>query len=255
LLGRTLILAAHPDDEAAGCGALLQRIREPMVVFATDGAPRDDGFWRHYGSRLRYARRRQEEAYAALAHAGVSEIVFLADGAGAQDSFIDQELHRSIPEAVLVLTEMIYRLRPQALLTLAYDGGHPDHDVCSFIGAVLARAHRLPIWEFPLYHRPPGRGIVFQRFAEPGEGEAELEITLQEVAVKRQMLADYSSQHPFLLQFNPIAERLRFQPRYDYSQPPHPGLLNYEAWQWPVTGREVCAAFQRFMQMARRQAG
>jgi LmbE family N-acetylglucosaminyl deacetylase len=59
LLGRTLVLVAHPDDEAVGCGALMQRMHEPVVVFATDGAPRDDYFWKTYGSRLRYSRVRQ----------------------------------------------------------------------------------------------------------------------------------------------------------------------------------------------------
>lgn len=39
LLGKTLVLVAHPDDETGGCSALLQRVREPIVVFATSGAP------------------------------------------------------------------------------------------------------------------------------------------------------------------------------------------------------------------------
>src|ERR1051326_5369869 len=51
LLGRTLVLIAHPDDEALGCGALLQRVREPVVCFATDGAPLAAKWWQPYGSR------------------------------------------------------------------------------------------------------------------------------------------------------------------------------------------------------------
>ena len=49
LLGRTLVIVAHPDDETITCGGLLQRMRDPCVVFATDGAPEDAYFW----SRLR----------------------------------------------------------------------------------------------------------------------------------------------------------------------------------------------------------
>ena len=52
LLGRTLVLVAHPDDETAGCGALLQRMDEPIIVFATDGAPRDKYFWGKYLSLI-----------------------------------------------------------------------------------------------------------------------------------------------------------------------------------------------------------
>ena len=55
LLGKTLVIVAHPDDEIVGCGSLLQRVREPLVLFATDGAPRDRFFWENYGSREAYA--------------------------------------------------------------------------------------------------------------------------------------------------------------------------------------------------------
>ena len=63
--GRTLVLVAHPDDECIAFGALLQRIREPLVVFATNGSPADPYFWQKYGSR---------EAYAEIAAAGGDEV-------------------------------------------------------------------------------------------------------------------------------------------------------------------------------------
>ena len=55
LLGRTLIIVAHPDDEAVTCAALMQRMREPYVLFCTDGAPLDPYFWKKYGSREAYS--------------------------------------------------------------------------------------------------------------------------------------------------------------------------------------------------------
>src|SRR5262249_29498499 len=55
LLQRPLLLVAHQDDEALGCGILLQRAEHAVVVFATDGAPADEYFWRQYGSRERLA--------------------------------------------------------------------------------------------------------------------------------------------------------------------------------------------------------
>ena len=67
LLGRTLVIVAHPDDETITCGGLLQRMRDPCVVFATDGAPEDAYFWSRFGSRERYAAIREQEAQAALA--------------------------------------------------------------------------------------------------------------------------------------------------------------------------------------------
>jgi LmbE family N-acetylglucosaminyl deacetylase len=270
LLGRTLVLVAHPDDESAGCGALLQRMREPIVVFATDGSPRDAYFWGRYGSRLRYARVRQEEAQTALSLAGVSEIVFLAEANGTGDVFVDQELYRVIPEALAELTALVSRYRPEALLTMAYEGGHPDHDTCSFLGAVLGRWLGLPTWEFPLYHRPSSDSMCWQRFppqnsaiAQSGdfagavaghEQEMVLEITAEEAAIKRKMLSCYASQGPFLAEFGADRELFRRQHAYEYSQPPHAGPLNYEAWQWPMTGNDVCAALAGFLQTERQPA-
>jgi N-acetylglucosamine malate deacetylase 2 len=39
-------------------------------------------------------------------------------------------------------------------------------------------------------------------------------------------------------------ELYRPQPAYDFSNPPHAGLLNYEVWQWAITGEEVCASYR-----------
>src|SRR5215470_3905356 len=102
----------------------LQRMREPMVVLATDGAPRDDYFWRRHGSREAYAELRKDEARCALGEAGVQHIVFLADR---NCAFVDQELFRVLSQAFDALLGVIEEYQPTALLTLAYEGGHPDH--------------------------------------------------------------------------------------------------------------------------------
>lgn len=254
LFGRTLILVAHPDDETVGCGALLQRIRKPVVVFCTDGAPRDEFFWRQAGSRLAYARMRQEEARAALSLTGVSDVIFLSERANNSERFIDQELYRAIPDAALHLEEAIRLHRPEALLTLAYEGGHPDHDTCSFLASALAREHKIPVWEFPLYHRPRGGELTYQSFLQPEYDEVFLEVRPEELDIKRRMLAAYASQHPFLFEFDPAVERFRPQHAYDYSQPPHPGPLNYQVWGWHISGRQLCDAFGRFRQTVPRVA-
>jgi N-acetylglucosamine malate deacetylase 2 len=250
LLGRTLVLVAHPDDETVGCGALLQRMREPVVVFCTDGAPRDEFFWKGHGTRLRYARMREEEGLRALGIVGVSEVEFLASAPlPSGEGIVDQELHRNLDIACERLTGLVARHRPQAILTLAYEGGHPDHDACSLLAHSLGRQHELSVWEFPLYHRLTSGEMAYQRFVVPDEREEiVLEITPDELENKQAMVQAYKSQHPFLFEFDPNVERFRKQHAYDYSHPPHAGQLNYEAWQWKATGAEVCAAFGRFVQ-------
>lgn len=250
LLGRTLVLVAHPDDEAVGCGALLQRMSEPVVVFATDGAPRDDYFWKTYGSRLRYSRVRQEEARVALGAVGVNEIEFLGDQATGLEVFVDQELYRVIPQAMERLGNLIERRRPQALLTLAYEGGHPDHDTCNFLFSILGRRYRLPTWEMPLYFRANPGDRIFQDFLARNGTEIEVYPTPDEIAAKWRMLTAYPSQSHFLTQFAENSEHFRPMAAYDYTRPPHDGLLNYEAWQWPITGQQVAAEFARYLASA-----
>src|SRR4051812_27248634 len=132
LLGRTLVLVAHPDDEAAACGALLQRISDPIVVFATDGAPRSNYFWKQYGSREEYARVRVQEAEQALAAVGVAHFHFLRE----DPPIVDQELFLHLPAAYDALTRLLDAEMPEAILSHAYEGGHPDHDACCFLADV-----------------------------------------------------------------------------------------------------------------------
>lgn len=242
LLGRTLVAGAHPDDEAIGCGALLQRMREPHVAFLTDGAPRDSFFWHAHGSREDYAELRRREARAALRDLGIDKAHFLAD-------IVDQELFQQLSRAQDWLGELIARLRPEALLVPAFEGGHPDHDACNLLGAVAARRLRLPVWEMPLYHRSVAGVSVCQQFLSPNGHEVALQPLAEEREKKRRMVAHYASQGALLQQFPAPIEYFRPLPAYDYSRPPHSGVLNYEAWQWRMTGSEVAAAFTAHLEV------
>ncbi|MBV9624513.1 MAG: hypothetical protein JOZ14_11090 [Acidobacteria bacterium] len=71
--------------------------------------------------------------------------------------------------------------------------------------------------------------------------------TTGEIARKRQALEAYASQGDFLIRFDSVEESFRPLPEYDYGRAPHEGVLNYEAWQWSMTGKQVCAAFQAYL--------
>ncbi len=243
LLGRTLVIVAHADDEAIACGGLLQRMREPLVLICTDGAPRDRYFWEKYGSRDAYAALRREEARRALAHVGVTRLEFLPPQPNPEQRFVDQDLFLHTRAALHRIDDLVTRIRPDALLTLAYEGGHPDHDTCAFLAWWLSREHVLPAWEAPLYHRKADGMIEKQCFMLPEGDEALFDATTEEVERKRRMLEEYVSQKETIDLFNPAIERFRPQAAYDVSRPPHPGVLNYEAWGWPVTGAQLVQAF------------
>ena len=249
LLGRTLVLVAHPDDECIAFGGVLQRMAEPVVVFATNGSPVDPYFWKQYGSREAYAAMRRREALASMAAAGVKDVIFLADLPGGEP-LVDQELFRNLMPAFDLLTDIARRRMVAALLTLAYEGGHPDHDSCSFLASQLASFAELPCWEAPLYHRNADGSGTFQQFITPSGEEREIQPTAEETERKRQMCLAYPSQGDFLSHFQLTPEVVRPQIAYDYSRPPHAGKTNYEVWQWSMTAEEVSAAFANFLRTA-----
>lgn len=115
--GPLLVLAAHPDDESLGAGAVLAahaRAGRPAVVaFATDGgAGRPE---RLRGPRLA-AVRRKEARRAAAALGASCEFWGLPDGGLASD-----------PALAARVAEALARLRPSLLLVPAVDDPHPDH--------------------------------------------------------------------------------------------------------------------------------
>lgn len=253
LLARTLVLVAHADDECIAFGGLLQRMRDPVVVFATNSSPADPYFWKQYGSREAYAELRRREALESMRFAGVKDVIFLSDLPGGE-GIADQELFRNLRPAFDLLADIMRRRMTTALLTLAYEGGHPDHDSCSFLAAQLGKLAELPVWEAPLYHGNPDGSGTFQEFITPTGTEVDVKPTEAELERKRQMCLAYASQGDFLSHFKLTPEIVRPQLAYDHTQPPHAGKTNYEFWQWSMTANEVCAAFADFLRSSGAQA-
>jgi N-acetylglucosamine malate deacetylase 2 len=249
LLGTTLVLVAHPDDEVVTCGLLMQKMRKAIVVFATDGAPHNESFWRRYGSRSAYADIRRQEARQALAGIGASPI-FLSDRV--MGGIPDQELFLNLPGAAAELEVIVAETRPDCILTSAYEGGHPDHDAACFLGSILKQRLKVPVWEGPLYHRNADGSPAAQTFPELTGAERRLRADgpwlAQEKEKKMAMFRAYKSQGLTLEHFRPDQETFRPLAGYDFTRPPLPWKLNYEHWQWPMTGTEVSAKFKEFLQ-------
>jgi LmbE family N-acetylglucosaminyl deacetylase len=241
--GRTLVAVAHPDDEAIGCGVLLQRLSRATVAFMTDGAPADRYFWGKFGSRNAYADVRARESASALE--GFESVTMLRFGAP------DQELMFHLEIALDWLRKVITEQKPQTIVTHAYEGGHPDHDCCSFLCSVVAGEYGLPVWEMPLYSRN-GDKLVRQYLPEHSSA-VRLSASDSEVHRKAEMVAAYQSQDEFLQGFDLVTEKFIAQRKHDFSNPPHAGKLNYECWGWEVAGSDLCSAFEKLMNKNRIQ--
>jgi LmbE family N-acetylglucosaminyl deacetylase len=251
LLGRTLIIVAHPDDETA-CAALLRRAAHATVLFCTDGAPTPSHFWSRYGSRLEYAATRKREAMQALAIVGKTPPQFLQDPLS-HEPFRDQQLYEAVARSCSSLLEQFENSHLDAIVAPAYEGGHPDHDTCSFLAHVLGARLSVPVWETPLYHRATSGELVHQRFLQPNGTETTLYLTSAEIEARRAMLTAYASQPDASDFVNSVVEVYRQQPAYDFSLPPHPGKTNYELWCWPMTSSMLCQAFQSCLDGLRSQ--
>jgi LmbE family N-acetylglucosaminyl deacetylase len=241
-------VVAHPDDEVISAGILLRRATLcgaiVDLVHVTDGAPRNglDAQRQGFPNREAYALGRRAELQDALAVLGLSprQIAF---------GVSDQEASLAMDVLARRMAETFGTLRPDAILTHPFEGGHPDHDAtaCAVHMALARAAFAAPplLVEFTSYHRGPA-GMRVGAFL-PGTGaDAEtLLLTDDERALKRRALASFASQAAIVAWFPIDAERFRPAPRYDSLHPPYDGRPLYEDFDWGMDE-------QRWRELARR---
>jgi N-acetylglucosamine malate deacetylase 2 len=203
---RPLILVAHPDDETIACGGLLQRVATALVIFATDGAPARYRFEPKFGTLTNYSQLRFQEASRALALVPNCAFRRLVRSNGSY--FRDQHLFHDLRDAVLAVGEIAREFCPDVLVSHAYEGGHLDHDACSFIAMHAAAALSLPRFEFPLYSRNESGKLAYQQFRDVHPDVLELRLTAVELACKAKMAMEYHTQQgafdPFDLGIEPF---------------------------------------------------
>jgi len=234
---RALVVVAHPDDETIGAGAQLGRFAEVRILHTTDGAPRSgrDAEAAGCAGVFEYAALRRQELEVALAHAGIAADQL--DSLG----FADQDASFHLAALTRLVMHRIEDWVPDVVLTHAYEGDHPDHDAtafavhaaCAFLDGAAPR-----IVEMAGYH---GGGVdavtSFQEFL-PSPGIPIHAVALDPAArrLKRRMLDAHASQAATLAPFPDDVERFRRAPAYDFTRPPHPGPLNYDRFEWGMTG-------------------
>lgn len=239
------ILVAHPGDEAIGCGAQLRRLREAGVIVLTDGASRDYSAGDHaqLEAAEACAATRLLELQRALQFAGIGIERLLMCGTS------DQQAALQLPTLVRQIATHVRRNGIRCLLTLAYEGGHPDRDAVAFVAhvgaALLARQHyALHLLEMPISHREPA-GIVRQRFIEdpstPIDERCEVELTREEQRFKRTLIGFYATLGATLGEFDLRCERFRVAPSYEFASPPNWGRLQDEHYAAGPSGSEWLA--------------
>jgi LmbE family N-acetylglucosaminyl deacetylase len=233
---RTVVVAAHPDDETAGAGALLAHLHDPLVVHLTDGAPLQPSDALRAGcvGRKEYAFARRRELLAALRLAGVR-----ADQTRSLN-VTDQEASLEMIYIALRLTDIFREVRPGAVITHPYEGGHPDHDATAFtVHAACALLDDPPeLFEFASYHAADGQRAAMEtgRFLGAATGQA-IALSEEDCERKRRMFECFATQLHTLRHFPVDVEVFRPAPDYDFTLPPHPGKLYYEHFEWGMSGK------------------
>jgi len=199
-----------------------------LLVHVTDGAPRmlADAAAAGFDTPAAYAAARRGELMAALRIAGGSpELVELG--------VVDQDASLDMAGIARRLVQLFRAHGTEAVITHAYEGGHPDHDAAAF--AVHAAAGQRPVLEFAGYHADAAGALVTGRFL-PGPEALIVTLTDAERAQKRAMLDCFETQAAILGAFDAGTESFRLAPTYDFTAPPVAGRLNYECWGWAMTG-------------------
>lgn len=237
---RTLVVAAHPDDESVGAGALFRNLERAFFVHVTDGAPRDltDAFSHGFGSAEEYADARRKELFSALSHACATP----ADCLGPWVP--DRESSFHLAEISMKLRDAIIETGAESVLTLTYEGGHPDHDSACFAAHAAASLIRKeggdppPLIEYPLYHAMDGKVSFLEFIPREGFDEITFMLSEEERRAKGRMLDRFVTQTSVLGQFTIQLERFRPAPDYDFTAPPHEGRLYYERFDWGMDGKK-----------------
>ncbi|WP_162601453.1 PIG-L deacetylase family protein [Occallatibacter savannae] len=238
-----MVVVAHADDETIALGARMERLDGAHFVHVTDGAPRNEEDSRAHGFKSLddYREARAAELARMFQEAGLQR----ASSVGLH--FRDQEAGLHLTEITRQIAEQVALREPEIIFTHPYEGGHPDHDACAFavhhaVEMNRARGGRRPlVLEAPFYHA--GRtGFEAGRFLRLDGWMPEIayELSEEERAQKRKLMACFVSQRETLKGFDDAWERFRIAPVYDFTHPPHSGKLLYENYPWGMTSERFC---------------
>ena len=233
---RVVFVFAHQDDEIA----FVSRIRYSIArgdrvscVCLTDGA-------------LEVAASvRDEESNRVLAMLGVPPLIV------DQDRIADGALPEHMDRALAFLERVLKDV--DEIVTLAWEGGHVDHDAAQLVAAVFARKRNIRCLEMPLYNGERMRGPFFRVFNPVGDGWTSRKLTRREHIANILLARCYRSQRRSWLGLAPLMlltrprELTRVADLARAAAAPHPGPLLYER-RFHYARERFAAHAARFLQ-------
>jgi LmbE family N-acetylglucosaminyl deacetylase len=215
---RVVFVMAHQDDEIAFASRIrfcAARCDTITCVYLTDGAA-------HVAASIRDA-----ETRVVLARLGVNDVHFI----GSREAIADGSLPDNLSRAMSLLEAEITAV--DEVVTLAWEGGHQDHDAAHLIAALFAERRGVRCLEMPLYngHRAAG---LFRVNRSIGQGWMSRLLPLREKLATIRLTLLYRSQRMTWLGLTPILlvaparELTRVADLQRTTTRPHDGPLFYE---------------------------
>jgi LmbE family N-acetylglucosaminyl deacetylase len=100
----------------------------------------------------------------------------------------------NLTDAAAALLALANAIQPNAIVSHAYEGGHIDHDSCSFLAQQIGNMVSIQVYEFPLYWRDDNGCEVFGMFKDRIQLTSRITLSAAEVLRKEQMLRAYETQ-------------------------------------------------------------
>jgi len=223
---RVLLLIPHPDDELVGSATAITRLRKQggqvYGFYLTTGVPATASAW--FGRSAKYQDaigRRWQEAESVAGALGMNIV--------GRQLIPSRELKAEISASLACIHEQLNALAIDRVWVPAYEGGHQDHDTANFMGSCLSADY--PVWEFSEYHFAHGT-VHSNTFIECDGSETNLQLGCDEQVRKRELLLEYGSEQKNLGYVGIDRESFRPLANYDYTRPPHAGLMFYQRFQW-----------------------
>src|SRR5581483_5234458 len=171
-----LCVFAHQDDEYGVAARISRERREGrrvLCVFLTNGAASVP------------AAVRDAESRSVLLNLGVDEhdIHFV----GSEHCVPDGSLVDHLEAALTMLNHSLQQIEIGEVLTLAWEGGHQDHDAAHLVAVAFAQQRGIPCREYPLY-RGNRYGQLFRVLSPIRDGGAKTRLRFRE-ALQASMLA------------------------------------------------------------------
>lgn len=218
-----LFVIPHPDDEIVGSCILIKNFlkkQKVILVFVTNGviSPNMNWFWKRKSYKKDVSLRYQE-MLKSLTNLSVNDF-YLQD-------IPTRHLKSNIDKSYSFLKGIILEKNIDTVFCPAYEGGHQDHDITNFIASKFQAYCK--VFEFPEYNFY-GQVINSNTFFETNGSEIVLELNNEQRLFKTKSLNIYQSEKKNLKYINLKQECFRPLVKYDYSSPPHDGVLFYKRY-------------------------